>query len=349
MKKTIFIVSLLLIASLGATQAQNVFKKYGFKKEVLTLSKGKYQEIFKNEEVVQIGTVLVNTKTNKVVKLLNEDTTKTTYNAELSSRFLTIDPLAEKYYSISPYAFCNDNPVINIDPDGMEWFYHSADGVADPTWIWHDGHTYNTGVKDDNGKEVVLTGTEAVVVFNGSRQEHLGTKDGKDGYINGEGAVTASVTVYGPDGADDIHNYTGYTMSSNGKNAIDEGIYNGNYDIKGKSGVLKSHWTLEHRGRVRMMDGNINPNIPSQIDENGDGYKTGIFIHSSNKSGFAGGRISTGCLLIAPNNWSDFNQAMSGVQNFKVQVIRTQVEKVPLQGKTAPVPNVFILQKTIKL
>lgn len=120
MKKTIFIVSLLLIISLGATQAQNVFKKYGFKKEVLTLSKGKYQEIFKNDEVMQVGTVLINTKTNKVVKLLNEDTTKTTYNAELSSRFLTIDPLAEKYYNISPYAFCANNPIKFVDPDGKE-------------------------------------------------------------------------------------------------------------------------------------------------------------------------------------------------------------------------------------
>ena len=27
-------------------------------------------------------------------------------------------PLCEKYYNISPYAFCNDNPVTFIDPDG---------------------------------------------------------------------------------------------------------------------------------------------------------------------------------------------------------------------------------------
>lgn len=33
MKKTIFIVTLFFIASLGVTQAQNVFKKYGFKKK----------------------------------------------------------------------------------------------------------------------------------------------------------------------------------------------------------------------------------------------------------------------------------------------------------------------------
>ena len=35
-------------------------------------------------------------------------------------RFTTMDPLCEKYYSISPYAYCNNNPVKYIDPDGRD-------------------------------------------------------------------------------------------------------------------------------------------------------------------------------------------------------------------------------------
>ena len=33
--------------------------------------------------------------------------------------WLSVDPLADKYPYISPYAYCNWNPVKNIDPDGM--------------------------------------------------------------------------------------------------------------------------------------------------------------------------------------------------------------------------------------
>jgi RHS repeat-associated protein len=41
-------------------------------------------------------------------------------------RFTTMDPLAEKYYSISPYAYCANNPVNAIDPDGRDSYYTNA-------------------------------------------------------------------------------------------------------------------------------------------------------------------------------------------------------------------------------
>ena len=37
-------------------------------------------------------------------------------------RFTTMDPLAEKYYGISPYAYCANNPINLVDPDGCFGF-----------------------------------------------------------------------------------------------------------------------------------------------------------------------------------------------------------------------------------
>ena len=43
------------------------------------------------------------------------------YDAALG-RFLTRDPLANKYWQWSPYAYCLDNPVRYVDPDGSDGF-----------------------------------------------------------------------------------------------------------------------------------------------------------------------------------------------------------------------------------
>ena len=36
-------------------------------------------------------------------------------------RFTTVDPMAEKYYGISPYTYCGNNPILFIDEFGLEF------------------------------------------------------------------------------------------------------------------------------------------------------------------------------------------------------------------------------------
>ena len=64
-----------------------------------------------------------------------------------AGRFTTIDPMAEKYYNTSPYAYCGNNPINAIDPDGMDWYKNNETSYY--TWfeenLKRDGYTYIGG------------------------------------------------------------------------------------------------------------------------------------------------------------------------------------------------------------
>jgi len=46
------------------------------------------------------------------------------YYAPSLSRWLSTDPLAEKYTSFSPYNYTLNNPIMLVDPDGMQVDWH---------------------------------------------------------------------------------------------------------------------------------------------------------------------------------------------------------------------------------
>ena len=54
---------------------------------------------------------------------------------ELTTMWLSVDPMADKYPGISPYAYCVWNPVRLVDPDGREvGDYYTRDGK----WVGRD-------------------------------------------------------------------------------------------------------------------------------------------------------------------------------------------------------------------
>jgi len=55
-----------------------------------------------------------------------------------------VDPLAGKYYSISPYVYVGNNPLKRTDPTGTDW-YTSIDGSAT---IWKKGSADIEGYKN---------------------------------------------------------------------------------------------------------------------------------------------------------------------------------------------------------
>ena len=49
--------------------------------------------------------------------------------------FTTQDPLAEKYYALSPYTYCGDNPINNVDING-DRRDHLALLIHNPIPLW---------------------------------------------------------------------------------------------------------------------------------------------------------------------------------------------------------------------
>ncbi len=71
------------------------------------------------------------------------------------ARWMVPDPLAEKYYSVSPYAYCHDNPINAIDPDGRDDFFDENGKFIKKTKTGD-----NIMVKSGNNKYVNFTSVD---------------------------------------------------------------------------------------------------------------------------------------------------------------------------------------------
>jgi RHS repeat-associated protein len=98
------------------------------------------------------------------------------YDADISV-WLSVDPMADKYPSMSAYMYCAGNPVMLVDPDGRSFdnFQIFSDGsifverTDDPTntytYVNSDGSSVNLGtytvVKNSSGEDMVKIGEGA--------------------------------------------------------------------------------------------------------------------------------------------------------------------------------------------
>lgn len=131
-KGIILVLFFILSAMFNAVLAQSnhPYKRYGGNDiEMLTLSNGKYNEFFGTDSIEIIGSAILNSNTMKVIGFVEKDTlySEATLEPEIVSRWLSVDPLASKYPSVSPYNFVANNPIIFIDPDGKEIIIHGTD------------------------------------------------------------------------------------------------------------------------------------------------------------------------------------------------------------------------------
>ena len=248
-------------------------------------------------------------------------------------RFMTMDPLCEKYYSISPYAYCNNNPVKYVDPDGESWRL---------TYDRIEGEVIFTGyewVDEDKSYDVdgnLLQGLYAQAIFFSDNK----TFDKDNGYNIG----SSTATVYLADGTTET--YAACTNPSGSDYAtVPEGTYHA------KVGMHKGAYTA-----LRMEDtdgsGRIELGYENPAYTDGRTYAAGINIHKPGINNLTGvGRnknpISAGCLLIDINNWDRFigHFEAEDQKNNTVSVTVSRSLSEPVNVNRLPAFN-FILNGT---
>jgi len=71
----------------------------------------------------------------------------------------SIDPSAEKYYHLSPYCYCGNNPINAIDLDGRDWYKNNKTSY----YTWHEGNSEREGFSYIGGKGMLLGEFEPII------------------------------------------------------------------------------------------------------------------------------------------------------------------------------------------
>ncbi len=146
---------------------------------------------------------------------------------QLSSRWTTMDPLAEKYYSVSPYAFCSNNPVNFVDWDGK-----LPDAIWDIANIVLGVQSLTSNIKEGNVLASVVDGVGLVVDIGATLLPGIpgGASTGIKALRGGEKAVDA---VKALDKASDVAKSSDALKSAG--DIVDAGKH-GSYTVTFESG-----------------------------------------------------------------------------------------------------------------
>jgi hypothetical protein len=171
---TLFLIALVITAR--AQSDYNPFSSIGKKAKIVTASDGEFEE-FNYDTIQRIGSVLVNTRTKKIVKLLdaNKTFTKASDNSA-QSRWYSPDPLSEKFYNWSPYNFSFDNPIKFVDRDGKAPEVYINGDEADAATKQLQQSTSLTISRDATTGKISATG-EAKTDADKKLQEAVNDKD----------------------------------------------------------------------------------------------------------------------------------------------------------------------------
>jgi len=252
---------------INAQTTENPFVKRGYNVLVATSSKGEYAEFHDQADIVEIGSVLFNARTNEVVALLSEG--ETTIDISSATTAMTIDPFCEKYYWISPYAYVANNPLKYIDPDGRSiWIYYKDDNGKEQHFVFNGSNhadapenqfvtnaliAYDYNVSNKTGKNLVAAATDESIQMNlrenRSSVESTGSKFNKNTGEHTQIVWDPSEAISVPGG----HTISPATVLEHEADHAMSAITNPKEHLKkSEKGSDKTYGTLEER---RVMSG----------------------------------------------------------------------------------------------
>ena len=242
------------------------------------------------------------------------------YYDPYTCRWTTRDPLAGKYHSLSPYNYCAGNPVNLVDPVGNDW-YSYTETIKDKNGTEYTSTVYKfTNAKSQEElNSLGISGKylgEAVVLFDGSPDEKIGTDD----TLLGPDAISASVTIYGINGEEDIMHYNGLSISSDpSKYPM---IEPGDYYMFQQQMVHSKYKNGGYNYRIKTPKGNLNiPPVGGINKATGLSYISGAFMHRTNNDGKATG-ASAGCLVIDGRQWNNVDRQLGTSQKIYLKLTR---------------------------
>ena len=183
-----------------------------------------------------------------------------------SARWLAIDPLANKYYSISPYAFCANNPINCVDPDGRA----SGDPVREPDIRRNRAsNLMGEGVRNYNGKYTnhqgfdyyAAQGTDVLSVLDGVVVATVLDEEGDYGRtLTIEHTDSQNNTVYSFYAHLDKVNVNVGESVTEGQVVAKSGITGNASNLKGQDQHL--HFELRSRPEnIKGLSSKLDPNI----------------------------------------------------------------------------------------
>jgi RHS repeat-associated protein len=216
------------------------------------------------------------------------------YYAGWLCRFVSVDPAAEKYVSLTPYHYCANNPINAIDPDGQKvlfvnGYYNTGNGTM-PKGIAKN-IIGTVGGQGYWGKELI----EAAKIF---------FNDKNASFIDGSGAWNST-------GAERFS--SGYEYAKANYTSITQGVFDAN-GVQSETIKVVSH----------SMGSAYSEGMIKYLQEQGVNVETVVHLSAADPSGFKASSAPNTLQLNLENDavlmYKNFgeNNMISGVDRFGV-------------------------------